>query len=322
MKIKLLVRSSSFKEILDDRLKEFGFSSELVDQNQPLSGQLADADVIVSGTGKIDRSIIDLCPNLQLIHASGIGYDNVDVDYCTSKSIFVANVPLANAVSVAEHTMFLMMYLAKNIQNTTNSLMKRRPLGTMGTELHGKTLLVVGLGATGTEVAKRAKAFGMHVIAVTKEQFGYKPGREKSFFVDDIHGPEALSENVSRADFISLHVPLTKETTGMIGTKELGMMKKSAFLVNVARAAVVDRDALFDALQDRRIAGAAFDVFWEEPANPADRLLQLDNFVLTPHIAGWTKESVDGAARIIAANIRRLSDGNAPLTLVNTQLLQ
>lgn len=314
MKIKLLMRSSSFKRILDERLKEIDLESQTIDKEKSLSSQLSDSEIIVNGTGKIDKSVIDLCPNLLMVQQAGIGYDNVDVDYCTSKSIFVANVPLANAISVAEHTLFLMMYLAKNIRfgNLKSS--------ELGTELQGKTLLIIGLGATGTEVAKRAKAFGMHVIAVTKEQF--KPGREKSFFVDNIHGPEALSENISRADFISLHVPLTEQTREMIGTAELGIMKKSAFLINVARAGVVSRDALFEALSRRRIAGAAFDVFWDEPADPSDRLLQLDNFFLTPHIAGWTKESIDSTTRIIAANIRRVLEGSSPLTLVNTGLLR
>jgi len=324
LKIKLLMRSAAFKTILDSKLKEAGFVSELVDPDQPLAPQLAEAEVLVNGRRNlIDRSIIDLCPKLQLLHQAGIGYDKIDVDYCTSKSIFVANIPLANAISVSEHTIFLMMYLAKDLHSADGSgLMIKRVSGTLGHELEGKTLLVVGLGATGIEVAKRASVFGMHVIGVTKDPLSYKPGREKSFFVEGIKEPSALSESIPKADFISLHVPLNEETSGMIGAKEFDMMKRSAFLVNVARAAVVDREALFDALQKKRIAGAAFDVFWEEPADPKDRLLKLDNFMLTPHVAGWTAESVDAMAGIIAANILRVSEGNSPLTLVNPELLR
>jgi D-3-phosphoglycerate dehydrogenase len=320
LKIKVTLRSSSFKEILDSRLSERGFQSELVDMNQPLASQLTDAEVIVNGTARINKSVIDSCPNLRLVHQAGIGYDNIDVKYCTSKSIFVANVPLANSISVAEHALYLMMFMAKNMRCADKGLMKRRSSGSMGIELYGKTLLVVGLGSSGMEVAKRAKAFGLHVIAVTKDPIGTKPRREMSFFADEAKGPEALSECIPRADIISLHVPLTDETRGMIGSEELGSMKQSAFLVNVARAPVVDREALFIALGHRTIAGAAFDVFWEEPADPTDKLLQLDNFVLTPHVAGWTRESVEAIAGVISSNIARVADGKSPLTLVNSEL--
>jgi D-3-phosphoglycerate dehydrogenase len=121
------------------------------------------------------------------------------------------------------------------------------------------------------------------------------------------------------ADYVSLHTPLTEETRAMIGSRELDLMKRSAYLINVARAQVVDRDSLYATLLNRDIAGAAFDVFWEEPTDPNDRLLKLDNFVLTPHIAGWTAESVRAEARMIAENLCRLNQGKVllPLTLVN-----
>ena len=315
-----MVKSSSFKEILDSRLREHGFQSQLVDMTQPLTTQVSDAETIVNGTARIDKSLIDSCPDLRLVHQAGIGYDNIDVKYCTSKSIFVANVPLANAISVAEHALFLMMFIAKNMQCAGKSLMKRRNPGSMGTELYGKTLLVVGLGASGMEVAKRARAFGLNVIAVTKDPIGTKPGRETSFFADEVKGAEALLECIPRADIISLHVPLTLETRGMIGSEAFASMKQSAYLVNVARAPVVDREALYAALEHKTIAGAAFDVFWEEPADPADRLLQLDSFVLTPHLAGWTRESVEAIAGVIASNIVRVAEGKSPLTLVNSEL--
>ncbi len=323
MKIKVLLRSSSFKDILDTRLMERRFKTELVDMNQPLGPQISDAEIIINGSAKIDKATIDLCPKLLLIHQAGIGYDNIDVDYCTSKSIFVANVPLANAVAVAEHAMFLMIFLAKNMQSAISSLMKRKTPGIMGKELYAKTLLVIGLGASGMEVAKRAKAFGMNVIAITKDPVwnNGKPGKEKSFFADEIKSPESLQESLRIADFISLHVPLNQETMGLIGIREFELMKHSAYLVNVARAPIVDREALFKALSDKKIAGAGFDVFWEEPAHPDDRLLKLDNFVLTPHIAGWTRESVDAIASVISANIARTAEGKSPLTLVNPELV-
>lgn len=322
MRVKVLVRSAGFKEILDARLADAGLGpSEQIDPSMPLEQQVRDAQVVVNGLHRIDRQFVDMCPDLELVHQAGIGFDNVDVAYCASQSVYVANVPLANSVSVAEHAIFLMMYLAKNMRLQTSpsdavAAMRRRVPGLMGTELYGKTLLVVGLGATGSETAKRAKAFGMTVLAVTKDPV--KPGRERSFFADEVKGPGTLAECLGRADYVSLHVPLNAETEGMMGAGELAAMKPSAYLINVARAPVVDRQALHDALAAKKLAGAAFDVFWEEPplADQDDPLLKLDNFVLTPHVAGWTKESVDAIARIIAANIQRVAQGSAPLTPV------
>jgi D-3-phosphoglycerate dehydrogenase / 2-oxoglutarate reductase len=327
MKIKLLTHSSDLNEILLAKLNQIGLTGETIDYEMPILPQVADAEVIVNGFGIIDKSFIEQCPNLQLIQQTGIGVDNVDISYCTSKSILVANVPLANAVSVAEHTLFLILYLAKNVKeklsdsNNNNSLLfERRVHGILGSEIQRKVLVIIGLGATGLEVAKRAKSFGMHVIAVTKNPFLKKQGIDKAYFVDNLGGPEILSESISRADYVSLHTPLTEETKSMIGAKELALMKKSAYLVNVARSAIVDREALYSALSNSKIAGAAFDVFWEEPPDPNDKLLKLNNFVLTPHIAGWTADSVDAIARIIATNIERFAQGETPLTIVNPEL--
>ena len=330
MKIKLLTRSSDLNEILLAKLNQIGLAGETIDYKKPVLPQIADAEVIVNGFGIIDKSLIEQCPNLQLIQQTGIGVDNVDISYCTSKSVLVANVPLANAVSVAEHTLFLILYLAKNVKvklrthndkNSNNGLVfERRVTGTLGSEIQRKVLVIIGLGATGLEVAKRAKSFGMHVIAVTKNPFLKKEGIDKAYFVDSLGGPEILSESISRADYVSLHTPLTEETKNMIGAKELALMKKSAYLVNVARAAVVDREALYTVLSNSKIAGAAFDVFWEEPPDPNDKLLKLNNFILTPHIAGWTADSVDAIARIIETNIERFAQGEVPLTIVNPEL--
>jgi D-3-phosphoglycerate dehydrogenase len=323
---KILSYAASLKDLLSDKLNEIGFTAETVDYSRALLPQIKDADVIVNGLGTVDKSIIDACPNLKLVHQVGTGIDNVDVDYCTSKAVFVANVPNTNNVSVAEHTIFLMIYLAKNIKNVGSSLMKRRVINILGSELHGKTLLIIGLGATGIEVAKLAKSFNMHVVAVTKHPSSKKKTllktrgvhTEHDAVVDDIKGLGSLPESIPMADYISIHTPLNNETLAMIGEEEINLMKCSAFLINVARAAIIDGDALYSALVDGKIAGAAFDVFWDEPADPNDRLLKLDNFVLTPHIAGWTIESAKATARIIVTNIERISQGEIPLTAVNS----
>ena len=328
MKIKILTLAFGLDQILSLQLNKVGFKAEVVDYSKPLLPQIEDVDVLVSGLGKIDRSIIHGCHKLQMIHQIGTGIDNVDIDYCTSRSIYVANVPKANSVAVAEHTLFLMIYLAKNMKSAGRGLMQRRVLNVLGSELQGKTLLLIGLGYIGYEVAKRAKAFGMRVIAVTKHpdkkvlttKLDERIGRsERSYdFLDGLFGPNGLSKCLSDADYVSLHTNLSIETCDMIGKEEFGLMKRTAFLINVSRAQIVNRDALYTALYNGAIAGAAFDVFWEEPADPYDRLLQLDNFVQTPHIAGWTIDSANVAAEVIRKNIEMVAQGEVPSTAVNS----
>ena len=328
MKINILTLAFGLDEILSIHLNRVGFKAEVVDYSRPLLPQIEDSNILINGLGKIDWSIIHRCSKLRMIHQIGTGIDNVDIDYCTSRSIYIANVPKANSVAVAEHTLFLMIYMAKNMKNVGRGLMKRRVLNVIGSELQGKTLLLIGLGYIGSEVAKRAKAFGMKVIAVTKhpdkKRFTTKVddimgrGEQSYDYIDGLFGPNGLSKCLSDVDYVSLHTNLTDETRGMIGKEEFGLMKRTAFLINVARAQIVNGHALYTALYSGAIAGAAFDVFWEEPAHPDDKLLQLDNFVLTPHIAGWTIESANVAARIIATNIEKIAQGEAPLTAVNS----
>jgi D-3-phosphoglycerate dehydrogenase len=328
MKIKILTLATGLNEILTLRLNDIGLKAEVVDYSRPFPPQIEDANILINGLGRVDRSIIDMCDNLKMIHQIGTGIDNVDIEYCTSRSIYVANIPKANSVAVAEHTLFLMIYMAKNMKGAGKGLMQRRVLNVLGSELQGKTLFVIGLGYIGSEVARRANAFGMKVIAATKH-----PDRKASVtrdigsigrrdrlddFIDALVSPDEIREYLSYADYVSLHTNLTNETRDMIGEGEIRSMKRTAFLINVARAPIVDRDALYTALHDEKIAGAAFDVFWEEPANPHDKLLQLDNFVLTPHIAGWTTESANVAAEVITKNIEKVARGEAPSTAINS----
>jgi D-3-phosphoglycerate dehydrogenase / 2-oxoglutarate reductase len=326
MKIMILSYAAGLTEILSGKLKEFGLAAERIDYSKPILTQITDADVLVNGLGKVNKPIIDACPKLKLVHQVGTGVDNVDVGYCTLKSIYVANIPHINNVSVAEHTLFLMIYLAKNMKSAGEGIMKRRVFNVLGSELYGKKLTIIGLGATGREVAKRAKAFGMYITAVTKHPDSKKGKIDNNnnhnnrwnYFINIIQGVEALSNSLIDADYISIHTPLTDETRGLIGAKEINSMKSSAFLINVARAQIVDREGLFTSLVNKKIAGAAFDVFWEEPADPNDKLLKLDNFVLTLHLAGWTSESADSATRIIASNINRALHGEKATTVENS----
>lgn len=325
MNITILSHGYGLMEILTEELSKIGLQATQADYKKPLLPQITETEILINGLGKIDKDVIDNCHRLKLVQQIGAGTDNIDIDYCTNKAILVANTPATNNISVAEHTLFLILYIAKKIKGAAKGLMKVRVQSVLGSELYGKTLLVIGLGAIGTEVAKRATAFGMRVIAVTKFPISVltEPSSSSSVlqrshldphqrasdtsrqgsnlgqryrdgdvnanlnltFVNEIHGTEKLLSLIPVADYVSLHTPLTMETRA-IKSREIDLMKRSAYLINVARAQIVDRDSLYTALLNRDIAGAAFDVFWQEPADPDDRLLKLDNFVLTPHIAG------------------------------------
>lgn len=296
---------------------------DFVKNDEPLIPQIMSTEILINSFNRIDKNLIDSCPNLKLVQQSGIGVDGIDIEYCTNKGIYVANVPLANAISVAEHTFLLMLYLCKNIKldplgsiSSSGKFVRRSP-EKMGLELQGKNLLIVGLGVTGIEVAKRAKAFGMKVTAITKHPYTKTVGGDKKYYVDYLYGTDKLVDVLPKADFVSLHTPLNQDTENMIGKSELGLMKNSAYLVNVARAPIVDRDALLQSLQDKNISGAAFDVFWTEPADPDDPMLKLENFVLTPHLAGWTYEAIDSITDIMFMNFDRMLRGQIPMTVVN-----
>ncbi len=327
MKIKGLIQNNVFMEFLDKQIKRMGLSIEFVDYKKPLEPQLVGANIIVNGFNSINKSILDSCPELKLVQQSGIGVDGIDVKECTKRGIYVANVPMANAISVAEHALFLILYLAKNIKSGANkggslsSTSTTKTKGSPTVEVHGKTLAIIGLGVTGIEVAKRAKAFGMQVDAITKNPFTKTEGSNKKYFVDSINGTDKLHDILSKADIVSIHTPLNNETQDMIGSNELKLMKASAYLINVARAHIVNEDALYLALTNKEIAGAAFDVYWNEPADPNDKILKLDNFILTPHVAGWTTEAIESITKIIAINIERVARGQVPLTIVNQELV-
>jgi D-3-phosphoglycerate dehydrogenase len=154
MKISILTYAAGIKENLYNKLKAMGFAVNIVDYHRSLENQIFDSDILINGLGQLNKSIIDMCPKLKLVHQIGTGLDNIDISYCTSKSIYVANVPHVNNIAVAEHTIFLMIYLAKNIKHAEEGITQRRVLNVLGTELYNKTLTIVGLGAIGTEVAE------------------------------------------------------------------------------------------------------------------------------------------------------------------------
>ncbi|MBA4380696.1 MAG: 3-phosphoglycerate dehydrogenase [Anaerolinea sp.] len=225
--------------------------------------------------------MIDLCPKLKVIVRGGVGLDNIDADYARSRGITVMNTPQASSASVAELTIGFMFALARSIYQTTASMKtgvwEKKKFE--GDEIGGKTLGLIGVGNIGKEVAKRANALGMTVIA-------YDP------YIQETEGVKlvSLDELLAHSDYISLHLPRTKESTNMIGKAQFEKMKSGVRLVNCARGGIVDEDAIYAALVSGRVASAALDVFAEEP--PSDyKLLKLDNVIGAPHIGAATMEA-------------------------------
>jgi D-3-phosphoglycerate dehydrogenase len=283
-----------------------------VEEKQGLSGEelaraIATADaVIVRSATKIPREALAYADRLKVIGRAGVGVDTIDVNAATERGIAVLNAPAGNTVSAAELTFALLLARVRRIAAADRSMRagKWERSAFAGTELYGKTLGLVGAGRIGGEVAKRALAFGMQVLVydpyLTEE-------RAEALGVQLV----SLDDLLSRSDFISLHVPLTEATTGLIGAEQIARMKKTAILVNAARGEVIDEDALVAALREGRIAGAALDVYATEPL-PADHPLRsLDNVILTPHLGASTAEAQANVALEIAEAVRAaLVDGD------------
>jgi len=248
-----------------------------------------------------------------LIQRPGVHIESVDIGYASARGIPVCNVPAAlthGGNDVAEHVMFLALALAKRYREALVSLGARR-VGTPSTHvLRGKVFGIVGLGRTGSAVVQMAHGFGMRVWAVKRTvNEGMRQAMGLEWLETERHLPELLRES----DFVSLHLPLNKQTEGLIGAAEIALMKPGAFLINVARGRVVDRSALLAALREERLAGAGLDVYWDEPIDPNDPLLALPNVVATPHVANMTLETIETIARAAAENIRRVQAGLPPM---------
>lgn len=270
--------------------------------------------IVRSGT-QVTESILAGGKNLIVVGRAGVGVDNIDVDAATRRGITVVNAPTTNTVAAAEHTIALMLALARKIPQADHSIRasewKRDRF--VGSELVGKRLGLVGLGRVGGEVARRAVGLGMQVVAFDPY---VPPERAENMKVKLV----ALHELLSTSDFISLHTSLTSETKKIIGASELSAMKRSARLINVARGALVDEQALLDALDSGALAGAALDVFEHEPPdNP--RLLQHERVVLTPHLGGSTEESQTRVSVEIAEEVLAALENRPTRYAVNAPLV-
>src|SRR5881392_765846 len=267
---------------------------------------LEDVSGVALGVQPFSDPELDAAPALEVVSRIGVGYDAVDVPALTRRKIPLMIGGTANSVSVAEAGVFLTMSLARKGAAMDTMVKEGRwhdRYKDMPVDLYGKTVLIIGFGKIGTRSAKRFAAMETNVLVYdpymyseTIRGMGYEPVQD-------------LDAAVARADFITIHCPKTPETTGLFNAARLAKMKRTAFLVNTARGGIVDEKALYDALKDKRIAGAALDVFVEEPTPNDNPLLTLPNFIAAPHVAGVTREAVDRMAVVAVQNILSIFDG-------------
>ena len=286
------------------------YTGEEAIQPEELRRRAADKDAVVSLlTDAMDRTLIDAAPKLKIIANVAVGYNNIDIPYARSKGVEVTHTPNVLTESVADFTWALILAITRRLSESERVLRRGDWKGwaldfMLGTELRGKQLGLVGVGRIGRAVAARAGAFGMRVVYTEPVSIDL-PGAENY----------SLDKLLNTSDIVSLHVPLLPETRHLIDKKALARMKRSAYLINTARGPVVDEAALAWALQNHLLAGAALDVYENEPAVHPD-LLTLDNVLLVPHLASATTETRTAMAELAIENVLAVLAGKPPITPV------
>ncbi len=256
----------------------------------------------------IDREMIDAGKKLQLISNFGVGYNNIDIRYAREKGITVCNTPQSVCNPTAELCLALILGAARRIAELDRRIRQEKEslwgvMKNLGTGIEGKTLGIIGMGRIGQNVARKAAAFGMKIIYYNRRTD--VPGYERT----------DLTTLLKESDFVSLHTPLNEDSNHLIGKKELELLKPSAFLINTARGAVIDEKALAECLENRRIRGAALDVFEQEP-HITEKLYHLDNVILLPHVGTATIDGRIATAEEALQNIRNFLEGR-PTNVVN-----
>ncbi len=275
-----------------------------------------DADAII--TSDITTNVLRECPNVKLIQTLSAGYDRMDLEAILEMGIPVANNGGANAIAVSEHSIALMISIGRNLMLQWNSTTKERQWrGALYqsdlSELTDKTVGIVGLGRIGKNVAKRLTGFDTHTIYYDIVDIAEDVQRELKA------EPVAFDELLQTSDIVSMHVPLTRRTRGMMSDREFDMMKQTAFLINACRGPVVDEAALYRALTEGKIAAAGLDVLEVEPTPKDNPLFELDNVVITPHMAGQSQETALRAANFAYGNILRVLSGETAESLVTPE---
>ena len=268
----------------------------------------------------VSREAINALPNLKLIGASRAGLENIDVKYATEKGIIVQNIKGRNAQAVSDFTIGLILGEVRNIARSyhavKNGVWRKNFINSeMIPELQGKTIGLVGFGDIGQLVAQKLSGFQVNILV-------FDPYVSDEV-IQKYHVQKATIEDLLKnADFVSLHARLSKDSKNVIGEKELSLMKKNAYLINTARAGLINEEALYNTLKEKKIAGAALDVFWQEPIGENSRWLELDNVTLTTHIAGTTKEALTKSPYLLVEDIKKLLENKEPKFIVNLEVLK
>lgn len=269
---------------------------------------VGDCDAILARTADFNQVVLEKGIKLKIVARHGAGLDNIDLDYAREKGIVITNTPGANSNSVAEHTIALMLACAKNIPyfdkiTREGDWVKRDTEKTI--DVSGKTLGLIGFGRISGLVAKKAAlGFDMNVLV-------YRTHRDTPL-PEYIQEAENMEEVLSQSDFVSFHMPLRPDTENIINKETLGLMKESAYFINMARGGNVDEDALYDTLKSHKIAGAAIDVFKMEPPGADNKLFELDNLIVSPHNAAHSYDSMDRMAYNAATEIIKVLNGKKP----------
>ena len=269
---------------------------------------VGDCDAILARTADFNQVVLEKGIKLKIVARHGAGLDNIDLDYAREKGIVITNTPGANSNSVAEHTIALMLACAKNIPyfdkiTREGDWVKRDTEKTI--DVSGKTLGLIGFGRISGLVAKKAAlGFDMNVLV-------YRTHRDTPL-PEYIQEAENMEEVLSQSDFVSFHMPLRPDTENIINKETLGLMKESAYFINMARGVNVDEDALYDILKSHKIAGAAIDVFKMEPPGADNKLFELDNLIVSPHNAAHSYDSMDRMAYNAATEIIKVLNGKKP----------
>ncbi|WP_408007982.1 2-hydroxyacid dehydrogenase [Pseudalkalibacillus sp. A8] len=290
------------------------FWEELTGQER--EEQLQQSDYLLVATKKIGEELLVKAKKAKFIQKTGVGMDNIDLLVADQHKLPACNTPGANATGVAELTILLILALYRKLplinKETKNGNWLMWELRPSSYEMEGKTHGFIGFGNIGREAAKRSKAFGTNILYYDK----FRATLEQEQQLGATYA--SVEEVLKQSDIISLHIPFLPETKGLIGETELKMMKDNAVLINVARGGIVQEDALYAALVERRIAGAALDVWENEPINPENPLLALENLIASPHIGAGTRDTLNRVLHMAFQNIKRVDEGEPPQFVMNT----
>jgi len=320
MTFKIVSTSPSFGFYVQepvDYLKAHGCEVELIPQGKKLSDAeliecASKVDAMIVAFENISDRVIQAAPNLKVVAKHGAGVDNIDMAAATKRGIVVTSAPGANSDAVADLTFGLFLAIARQIPFADSSVKAGEWPRIIGSGVNKKTVGIVGTGQIGKKVARRAAGFDMTVLV-------YDVFKDTDFSEKTGATYLPLDEVLSKSDFISIHVPLTDDTRNLISTRELGLMKKSAYLVNVARGGIVDEDALLEVLNQKQICGAASDVFLQEPAK-GNPLLEVENLIASPHMGMYTREALIDTGMICVRNIVDTLEGRRPQYLNNPEV--